>query len=163
MGAATKLLLLFSTPFWRRRALASLYGSNQPVGAVWDGNEQQRGRAAILTCLAGGRASGQLQEALDREGPVAVAAALRWLGQPSRLIAARAIDWEAERWSRGGYAVFAPGWKPELRDWLARPHGRVLFAGEHTSVRWQGYMNGAIESGQRAAAEVIAMIRTDIR
>jgi len=39
----------------------------------------------------------------------------------------------------------------------------VLFAGEHTSVRWQGYMNGAIESGQRAAAEVISMLRTDSR
>ena len=163
MGAATKLLLQFSAPFWRRRALASLYGSNQPVGAVWDGNEQQRGRAAILTCLAGGDASGQLQQALDREGPIGMAATLRWLGPPSRLVAARAIDWRAERWSRGGYAVFAPGWKPELRDWLARPHGRVLFAGEHTSVRWQGYMNGAIESGQRAAAEVISMIRTDSR
>jgi monoamine oxidase len=163
MGAATRLLLQFSRPFWRRRALASLYGSNQPIGAVWDGNEQQRGRAAILTCLAGGDASGQLQQALDREGPVGVASSLRWLGPPSRLVVARAIDWEAERWSRGGYALFAPGWNPELRDWLARPHGRVLFAGEHTSVRWQGYMNGAIESGQRAAAEVIASIRTDSR
>jgi len=29
-----------------------------------------------------------------------------------------------------------------------------VFAGEHTSVRWQGYMNGAVESGQRAAAEI---------
>ena len=163
MGAATKLLLQFSTPFWRRRALASLYGSNQPIGAVWDGNEQQRGRAGILTCLAGGGASGQLQQALDREGPSGVAATLQWLGPPSRLVTARAIDWEAERWSRGGYAVYSPGWNPELRDWLARPHGRVFFAGEHTSVRWQGYMNGAIESGQRAAAEIIALIRTDSR
>ncbi|MEO8482562.1 MAG: FAD-dependent oxidoreductase [Acidobacteriota bacterium] len=40
---------------------------------------------------------------------------------------------------------------------LARPAGRVLFAGEHTSVRWQGYMNGAVESGQRAAAEIAAL------
>ena len=161
LGAATRLLLQFSSPFWRRRSLASLYGSNQPIGAVWDGNEQQRGRAAILSCLAGGGASAELQHALDAEGPSAVAATLRWLGRPSRLLTARAIDWGADRWSRGGYAVFAPGWKPSLRDWLARPHGRVLFAGEHTSVRWQGYMNGAVESGQRAAAEVISMIRTD--
>jgi monoamine oxidase len=33
----------------------------------------------------------------------------------------------------------------------------VLFAGEHTSARWQGYVNGAIESGQRAAAEISAI------
>ena len=163
LGEATRLLLQFSSPFWRRRGLASLYGSNQAIGAVWDGNEQQRGRAAILSCLAGGGASAELQHALDRGGPNAVAATLGWLGRPSRLVTARAIDWGADRWSRGGYAVFAPGWKPELRDWLARPHGRVLFAGEHTSARWQGYMNGAVESGQRAAAETISMIRTDSR
>ena len=34
------------------------------------------------------------------------------------------------------------------------PHGRIVFAGEHTSIKWQGYMNGAIETGLRAAAEV---------
>jgi monoamine oxidase len=37
---------------------------------------------------------------------------------------------------------------------LAAPHGRVFFAGEHTAIRWQGYMNGAFLSGLRAAAEV---------
>ncbi len=163
LGAATRLLLQFSSPFWRRRKLASLYGSNQAVGAVWDGNEQQHGRAAILSCLAGGEASAELQQALDHGSITTVAASLRWLGRPSRLLTARAIDWGADRWSRGGYAVFTAGWKPALRDWLARPHGRVLFAGEHTSVRWQGYMNGAVESGQRAAAEVISMIRSDSR
>ncbi|HEX5070347.1 MAG TPA: NAD(P)/FAD-dependent oxidoreductase, partial [Vicinamibacterales bacterium] len=163
LGDATRLLLQFSSPFWRRRGLASLYGSNQAIGTVWDGNEQHRGRAAILSCLAGGGASAELQRALDHGGPTTVAATLRWLGRPSRLLTARAIDWGAERWSRGGYAVFAPGWNPELRDWLARPHGRVLFAGEHTSVRWQGYMNGAVESGLRAAAEVISTIQTDSR
>ena len=56
----------------------------------------------------------------------------------------------------GGYAFFDPAFDPRLRGWLGRPHGRVFFAGEHTSVRWQGYMNGAIESGRRAAAEVVA-------
>ena len=163
LGAATRLLLQFSSPFWRRRGLASLYGSNQAAGAVWDGNEHQGGRAAILSCLAGGGASAEIQRVLDREGPTAVAASLRWLGRPTPLLTVRAIDWSTDQWSRGGYAVFAPGWKPALRDWLARPHGRVFFAGEHTSVRWQGYMNGAVESGQRAAAEVISLIRTDTR
>jgi monoamine oxidase len=42
--------------------------------------------------------------------------------------------------------------------WLARPHGRIVCAGEHTSFRWQGYMNGAVESGLRAAAEVRALL-----
>jgi monoamine oxidase len=64
--------------------------------------------------------------------------------------------WEDDPYARGGYAFFDPGFDPDLRAWLARPAGRVFFAGEHTSVRWQGYMNGAVESGRRAAAEVAA-------
>ena len=50
---------------------------------------------------------------------------------------------------------------PSLRYWLARPFGRVFFAGEHTSLRWQGYMNGAVETGLRAAEEVAAHDRAE--
>jgi monoamine oxidase len=69
------------------------------------------------------------------------------------------VSWENDPWARGGYAFFDPGYKPALRDSLARPFGRIFFAGEHTSVRWQGYMNGAVESGLRAADEVAATER----
>jgi monoamine oxidase len=50
--------------------------------------------------------------------------------------------------------VFDPGFDPTLRSWLSRPAGPIVFAGEHTSDRGQGYMNGAVESGKRAAIEV---------
>ena len=39
----------------------------------------------------------------------------------------------------------------QLRQWLARPSGRAFLAGEHTSLEWQGCMNGAVETGLRAA------------
>ena len=67
--------------------------------------------------------------------------------------------WESDPWARGGYAVFDAGFDPALRGWLGQPFGRLFFAGEHTSYRWQGYMNGAVESGRRAAAEIIASHR----
>jgi monoamine oxidase len=69
---------------------------------------------------------------------------------------ARQVIWEHDPFARGGYAYFDPCFDPALRGWLARPAGRLFFAGEHTSLKWQGYMNGAIESGRRAAAEVAA-------
>ena len=55
--------------------------------------------------------------------------------------------------------ISIPSFDPSLRQWLARPFGRLFFAGEHTSFRWQGYMNGAVESGRRAAAEIEAVHR----
>ena len=156
-GRATRLLLQFARRFWRRAGRTRAFGTALPIGAVWDGNEDQQGPAAILTLLAGGRASASLQRILRREGPGGVVQLLGWLGRPSPLRASEAVTWERDPWARGGYAVFGPGFNPQWRDWLARPAGRLVFAGEHTSLRWQGYMNGAIESGQRAAAEVLAL------
>jgi monoamine oxidase len=59
-----------------------------------------------------------------------------------------------DRFARAGYAVFGPDFKPELRSELSRSIGRIAFAGDHTSRKWQGYMNGAVESGQRAARDI---------
>ena len=78
----------------------------------------------------------------------------------AELGASRQIVWEQEPLSRGGYAYFDPSFDPSLRAWLARPCGRLFFAGEHTSIKWQGYMNGAVESGRRAAAEIAAVHAT---
>jgi monoamine oxidase len=94
---------------------------------------------------------------LDADGIDGVLRRLSWLGRPTQVLASERIVWDTDAWSRGGYAYFDPSFDPLLRDWLARPAGRILFAGEHTSIRWQGYMNGAVESGRRAAEEIRAM------
>lgn len=157
-GCATRLLLQFDRRFWNRRGRPKAFGTDLPTGAVWDGNEQQRGRAGILSFLAGGNASKALQDILHAEGEAGVIARLEWLGRPATLIASQTVAWDHDPWSRGGYAYFDPGFDPLWRAWLARPAGRIVFAGEHTSIKSQGYMNGAIESGLRAAAEISAFL-----
>ena len=128
-----------------------------PFGALWEGNEEQRGRPGILSLMAGAGASEATQALTAKDGTTGLLASLDWLGsRNAELLASRQVVWESDPWSRGGYAIFDPSYDPALRGWLARPCGRVFFAGEHTSVRWQGYMNGAVESGRRAAAEVSA-------
>ena len=156
-GHATRVLLQFEKPFWRKRGRPRAFGSDLPTGAVWDGAEDQRAPSGILSLLAGGRASRALRAIIGSEGERGVIERLAWLGPPAPLLTMQTVTWEDDPWSRGGYAVFDPSFDPRLRAWLARPCGRVVFAGEHTSLRWQGYMNGAIESGRRAAAEVRAL------
>jgi monoamine oxidase len=159
-GRATKTLLQFDRRFWQGRGRPRAYGTDLPIGALWDGNEEQRGRAGILTLLAGGSASMETGRLMAKRGVRGLADALRWLGAAqASVLASREVRWQDDPWSQGGYAFFHCGYDPELRVWLARPHGRVLFAGEHTSLRWQGYMNGAVESGLRAAAEVEVLLR----
>jgi monoamine oxidase len=154
-GHATRLLVQFDRRFWRAPGRTRAFGTDLPIGAVWEGNEEQSGRAGILSFLAGGRASGHVQAIVSREGAQGIAPHLAWLGaERSMIVTAHTVTWETDPWAQGGYAVFKPGYDPALRGWLGRPHGRMFFAGEHTSFKSQGYMNGAVESGLRAAREV---------
>jgi len=157
-GRATKTLLQFSKRFWRLPGRPRALGSSLPFGALWEANEEQRGRAGILSLLAGGGASDATQAIAARQGIAGLADALEFLGsRRAELTASRQIVWEHDPFARGGYAFFDPAFDPALRAWLGRPAGRLFFAGEHTSMKWQGYMNGAVESGLRAAAEVAAV------
>lgn len=156
-GRGTKTLLQFDTRFWRAATRPRAFGSPLSFGAGWEANEEQRGKAGILSLLAGGSASDATSDSVERDGVQGLVRSLDWLGsRNAELVGWRQARWEADPWSRGGYAFFSPDFKPTLRGWLAQPAGKVFFAGEHTSLRWQGYMNGAVESGHRAAFEVRA-------
>ncbi|MGC4085306.1 MAG: NAD(P)/FAD-dependent oxidoreductase [Vicinamibacterales bacterium] len=156
-GRGTKTLLQFDRRFWRSAGRPRAFGSALSFGAGWEANEEQRGKAGILSLLAGGSASDATNDIVERDGVQGLVRTLDWLGaRTAEVVGWRQARWEADPWSRGGYAVFSPSFKPSLRGWLAQPCGKVFFAGEHTSLRWQGYLNGAVESGHRAAAEVRA-------
>jgi monoamine oxidase len=156
-GKATKTLLQCSRRVWRAAGRPLAFGSPEPFGAVWDANEEQRGKGGILGLMAGGSASDGTREILAKDGINGLVRSLDWLGvRREDVVTWRQVIWEADPWARGGYAFFDQRFDPALRDWLARPAGPLFFAGEHTSIPWQGYMNGAIASGRRAAAEVAA-------
>jgi monoamine oxidase len=67
----------------------------------------------------------------------------------------QAVHWGAQPWAGGAFSAYGPGQVGRLWEILRRPHGRVHVAGEHTAAVAVGYMDGAVESGLRAAAEVI--------
>lgn len=62
--------------------------------------------------------------------------------------------WQRDEYTEGAYALYRPGQWFGIRPVLARPHGKVLFAGEHLAD-WQGFMEGAIETGESAADTLI--------
>jgi monoamine oxidase len=159
-GAATKTALQFERATWRKRGRPRAFGTSLSIGAVWDGNEEQGGAGGILTLMAGGAASAATREMLGSGGPARLVQELDWLDlKKDALLAWDSVSWEDDPWARGGYAFFDHRYDPAIREWLARPFGRIVFAGEHTSLKWQGYMNGAVETGLRAAAEIEAAHR----
>ena len=66
-------------------------------------------------------------------------------------------DWAAEPWSAGCVASTPPGALAAGAVWRGA-HGRIHLAGTEAAVRWPGYMEGAIEAGERAAADVLAAL-----
>jgi monoamine oxidase len=105
--------------------------------------------------------------------------ALEWTGRPMeerrKLIVARVAellgpegadaidyvdaDWPSEPWTRGCYgANMGPGVLTTLGPSLRVPSGRIHWAGAETSPVWSGYIEGAIRSGERAAADVAPLL-----
>jgi monoamine oxidase len=74
-------------------------------------------------------------------------------GLDSQYISGTSQIWHEDKFARGAFTYFEPGQTTALLPIAQRPEGRVHFAGEHTSA-WHGWMNGALESGNRAAEEV---------
>jgi monoamine oxidase len=90
---------------------------------------------------------------------------LAWLGRLRALRPDLDLDlgagallstWDDDPWVGAAYSTRTPAFRPEDPDLLARACGPVHFAGEHTAGPWAGLMEGALRSGHRAAAELLA-------
>jgi monoamine oxidase len=164
MGPIVKVLLRFRRAQWAEagpRALAFLHVAGAAVPVFWTLAPL---RAPVLVGWAGGPDAERL--AGRREADVlraALGAAARGLGRsPAALEEAldsgTVVDWTADPLARGGYAVFPAG-AGDAPAALARPVERTLFfAGEATAGGLAGTVEGAVRSGERAAAEVLEAI-----
>jgi len=91
-------------------------------------------------------------EFLARAEPVFPGLTAQWNGK------ATFDDWPRNPWTLGSYAAFGPGQLTKYWHGVGKSQGRVHFAGEHTSTYSQGFLNGGVESGDRAAIEVMQSI-----
>jgi monoamine oxidase len=119
------VLLQFDRRFWKQRNRPLAYGTNLPIGAVWDANEQQKGKTGILCLMAGGTASEATRKLLSATGVAGLVQELDWLGKTRKnVVALRSVTWEQNPWVEGGGTLslvrgmilrFARGW-PVLAD-----------------------------------------------
>jgi monoamine oxidase len=73
---------------------------------------------------------------------------------PELALSIQSYAWQRDIYTEGAYALYKPGQWFALRPILQRPHGKVLFAGEHLAD-WQGFMEGAVFTGEAAAKALI--------
>jgi monoamine oxidase len=93
---------------------------------------------------------------LDPRDPRAVEAAMRQFAPGARVLATDVHDWRADPFAKGGWYVPPPGVLSTFHSALGRPEGRLSFAGADVAVRWIGWIDGALETGARAAREARA-------
>lgn len=160
MGSVIKCMVVYDEPFWRADGLSGMATSDTgPVKLSFD-NTPPDGSPGVLLGFIEGQEARDLFDAPRAERREGVISSFeRYFGAEARTGAGRYIEksWAKEEWSRGCYVGLpTPGALVGYREAIREPVGPIHWAGTETATVWNGYMDGAIESGQRAAAEVLA-------
>jgi monoamine oxidase len=132
-----------------------------PYQSSWETSRGQSGTSGILTNFAGGRRGLALSEGTPEEKAAEFAEQLDRVFPGAReahgKLAAR-FRWTTARSFLGSYACYRPGQYTTIAGAEGEAVGGLHFAGEHTSLAFQGFMNGAVESGEHAAWEILASV-----
>jgi monoamine oxidase len=162
LGTLAKCEAIYDRPFWRQDGLngQALKLGDAAVPAMFD-NTPPDGSPGVLMGFMGGRSWRRWQTASPADRRAAVLRDFAAAFGPKALSPVDYFeqDWVEERWTRGApTAVLGPGVLTRFGPKLTEPVGAVHWAGTETAGYWNGYMDGAIASGERAAREVLAKL-----
>lgn len=154
--SAARVYLQSRSEFWTSEGLGISAYTDLPIMAIVNSTLNQPGTRGILESYSAGEnarritaktESDRISFTLEQMSKVYPAISKNFEGGAS-------VGWDEDRWARGAYAWFKPGQMSEFLPQVAKVEGRIHFAGEHTSA-WPGWMQGAFQSGHRAAQEVL--------
>ena len=158
--SGSKIFLQTKERFWLKNGESGFATTDLPIREVWDSTYNQPGKRGILQAypisLHSRQVTGMSEEArltftLQQTEMIHPEIRKHFEGGLSKC-------WDDDEWARGVSAYYKPGQFSSLLPHVARPEGRIHFAGEHTSVWIDGWMQGALESGNRVAREINAAI-----
>jgi monoamine oxidase len=156
-GAVTKVLIQYRERFWEEKGWNGRLATDAPIVYTWHATSHVESEDGILTVYTGGEPAAKLSSLSDEERiRLAVQEIEKLFPRSSDMIEHTAtIAWPNEPFTRGSYMALAPGEVTAHWEALMSPAGRLFFAGEHATPL-QGYMEGAVESGQRAARMIMS-------
>ena len=161
MGTLLKAEVFYDKPFWRGKGLTGQGLSDEgPITATFDISPPD-GKPGILMGFIGGDRARLFQTQSPRVRRARVLDELAKLFGPEAHKPSDYLEfsWVKEAWTRGcPVSVLGPGTLVDFGPAIRKPCGRIHWAGTETSNYWVGYMDGAVRSGERAAAEVLREI-----
>jgi monoamine oxidase len=162
MGTNSKLHLQFEDRHWNTLGCNGETYADTGYQNTWEVTRAQAGDAGILVDYTGGTIGASFGSGTPAERaaqflkqiePVLPGISSRWNGKAT-------IDfWTGYPWTKGSYSYWKVGQYTKFAGIEREPEGGCHFAGEHTSIDFQGYLNGAVESGERAAGEILAALK----
>ena len=159
MGTNSKLHVQFSSRPWNELGCNGETFADTGYQNTWEVSRGQAGASGILVNYTGGAIGASFgsgtptqraQSFLTQIEPVLPGLGQHWNGRATRDF------WPDYEWTRGSYSYWKVGQYTGFAGIEGRQEGNAHFCGEHTSIDFQGYLNGAVETGERAAGEVIA-------
>jgi monoamine oxidase len=159
MGTLMKFEAIYDRPFWRDKGLSGQSVSeNGPIKVTFDASPQDGGPGILMGFIGGKEARFWGPASRSARRAAALESLARYFGEEARSPREiTEVDWSKSEWTRGcPVSVLGPGTLIDYGSALRAPVGRVHWAGSETSDFWNGYMDGAVRSGERASAEVLA-------
>ena len=172
MGCCAKVLVAYDRPFWREHDLAGLAIGNCPwIELCADSSDPETGVGVIAAFIVGDRygrwqalgAGSDPAERLRQRREAVLSDLASYFG-PEALspISYDEADWPSNPWIGGGYAAFMPpGVWTSYGEALTAPVGRIYWAGTEMAERWPGFFDGAVRTGESAAAALHTLLSRD--
>jgi len=153
--SVARAYLQTSSKFWLEEGLTGTATTDLSNMLVFDGAPGQTPRRGIIEAYFAGPQARRLTAMREGERVLSTLALMEKVHPRVRreFEVGATKCWDEDEWARGAYAWYRPGQMASLLPHVARAEGRIHFAGEHASSTF-GWMQGAIESGNRAAREV---------
>ena len=162
MGSVIKCIAMYETPFWRKAGYSGeAIADKGAVKLAFDDSSRDGSRGALVGFVMAKDAKHYSGQGMKARREATLESFAKFFGpQASSPIDYIDHDWPSERWSRGCYsAVMGPGVLSAHAAALRAPVGRLHWAGTETARVWTGYMEGAVEAGERAADELTAALK----
>ncbi|WP_037499635.1 flavin monoamine oxidase family protein [Solirubrobacter soli] len=158
-GSVIKCMAVYDEPFWRAEGLSGQVTSTDgPVKVVFDNTPSTGGVGVLLGFLEGAQARSLGRVPSEQRRDAVIACFARFFGpRAAEPVEYVERSWAEEVYTRGCYAGYlTPGTWTSLGFALREPCGRIHWAGTETAEVWNGYMDGAISSGERAARAILS-------
>nr|UXK97412.1 monoamine oxidase [Haliotis discus hannai] len=161
MGSVIKTFMYYSTPFWRRKGLcgsSAIDDKDGLVGFTLDHVMPDGSHPALMGFILADKARRYVELTPDeRKSRIAhLYSKVFQTDEALHPVHYEEKDWLGEQWSGGCYTtMMPPGFLTKFGSYLRRPIGRMYFAGTETATQWSGYMDGAVQAGERAAREIL--------